>query len=67
MKIIRVGLLVMALAVPVFAGEIQYGVTAAGDIPFGVTVAGEIQNDVNVAGDIPYDVTLLALLRLILP
>lgn len=67
MKIIRVALLVIILAVPVFAGEIQYGVTATGEIQNDVTATGNILNDVNVAGDIPYGITLLNLLRLILP
>jgi hypothetical protein len=56
MKIIRSALLVMALAVPVFAGEIQYGVTAA----------GEIQNGVTAAGEIPYGDALLNLLLILL-
>jgi hypothetical protein len=76
MRIIRVALLVMALAVPVFAGDMHCGVTAAGNIPFGITATGEMQNGVTVAddipngvtvaGDIPFDVTLLSLLTLIL-
>jgi hypothetical protein len=67
-KFIRASVLVMALAVPAFAGDIPYGVT--GYIPNGATAAGEIQN--GVTGDIPYGVTsqplidaLLALLALI--
>jgi hypothetical protein len=48
MKMIRVALLVMALAIPVFAGDIPYGVTAAGEIPNGVTVAGEMPNGVTL-------------------
>jgi hypothetical protein len=57
MKIIRACLLVAALACPVFADDIPYGVTAADDIPNGVMAAGEIQNGVTVAGDIPFNVT----------
>jgi hypothetical protein len=57
MKIIRVTLLVMALACSTYAGDIPNDVRVAGDIPNGVTVAG----------DIPYGVTLLNLLTLILP
>jgi hypothetical protein len=38
MKIIRVALLVMALAVPVFADEIPNGIRAAGEIPNDVTL-----------------------------
>jgi hypothetical protein len=44
MKIIRVALLVMALACSAYAGDIPNGVTAAGDIQNGVTLAGEMQN-----------------------
>jgi 16S rRNA A1518/A1519 N6-dimethyltransferase RsmA/KsgA/DIM1 with predicted DNA glycosylase/AP lyase activity len=67
-KFIRASVLVIALAVPAFAGNIPYGVT--GDIPNGATADGEIQN--GVTGNIPYGVTsqplidaLLALLSLI--
>jgi hypothetical protein len=77
MKIIRVALLVMALALPVFAGEIPNGVKATGNIPYGVAAAGEMQNGVTATGDIQYGVTaageiqygvtLVALLTLILP
>jgi hypothetical protein len=56
MKIFRVALLVIALALPVFAGE----------IPNGVTASGEMQNGVTAAGDIPFNVTLLNLLLLLL-
>ena len=52
-KFIRASVLVLALAIPAFAGDIPNGVT--GDIPNGATAAGEIQND--VAGDIPNGVT----------
>ncbi|HVG32176.1 MAG TPA: hypothetical protein VM911_03820 [Pyrinomonadaceae bacterium] len=66
MKIIRVALLVMALACSVYAGDIQYGVTATDNIPNGVSAAGEIQNGVTAAGDIPFNVTLLNLLLILL-
>ncbi|HVG35220.1 MAG TPA: hypothetical protein VM911_19290 [Pyrinomonadaceae bacterium] len=56
MKIFRVALLLMALALPVFADEIPNGVKAAGYIPNGVTAAG----------DIPFGVTLLNLLMILL-
>lgn len=52
-KFIRASVLVLALTVPAFAGEIPYGVT--GNIPNGATTAGEVQN--GVAGEIPYGVT----------
>ncbi len=61
-KVIRASVLIMALAMPAFAGEIPYGVTSPpppsgarqeGDIPNGV--AGETPN--NVTGEIPYGVT----------
>lgn len=52
-KFIRASVLVLALAIPAFAGYIPYGVT--GEIPNGVTATGEIQN--GVAGDIPNGVT----------
>lgn len=55
-KLVRASVLVMALAIPAFAGDIPYDVRAAGYIPNGLTSAG----------DIPYDV-LAALLTLILP
>lgn len=55
-KAIRASVLIMALAIPVFAGDIPYNVTAAGETP----------NNVTAAGDIPYNVTLLTLLTLIL-
>ena len=68
-KFIRAFVLVMALAIPAFAGEIPYGVT--GDMPNGATATGEIQN--GVTGEIPYGDTsqtpiiniLLSLLSLI--
>ncbi len=56
MKIIRACLLVAALACPVFAG----------DIPYGVAAAGEMQNGVTAAGDIPYGITLLNLVLILL-
>jgi hypothetical protein len=57
-KFIRASVLVLALAIPAFAGDIPYGVT--GDMPNGANVTGEIQNGVtgeipnNVTGEIPY-------------
>jgi hypothetical protein len=67
-RFIRASVLVMALAVPAFAGYIPYGVT--GEIPNGATAAGDIPN--NATGYIPYGVTsqpvidaLLSLLSLI--
>jgi hypothetical protein len=56
MKIIRSALLVMALAIPAFADNIPYGVTAAGDIP----------NNITAAGDMPNGITLLNLLLILL-
>ena len=64
MKIIRVVLLVMALALPVFAGEIPNGVTAAGQIQYDVT-ASDSTTEVSAAGEIPNGDTLLILLTLI--
>lgn len=62
-KLVRASVLIMALAMPAFAGEIPNMVTStpppanatqqAGDIPNGV--AGDIPND--VTGEIPYGVT----------
>jgi hypothetical protein len=66
MKIIRSALLIMAIACSVYAGDIQYGVTAADEIPNGVTAAGEMQNGVTTAGDIPFNDTLLNLLLILL-
>lgn len=69
-KAIRAFALVMALAVPAFAGEIPNMVTSTppppnatqqGDIPNGV--AGDIPND--VAGEIPYNVTESILVTLL--
>jgi hypothetical protein len=64
-KFIRASVLVLALAIPAFAGEIPNNVT--GDIPNGATATGEIQN--GITGDIPYGATfidaLLALFSLI--
>jgi hypothetical protein len=62
-KFIRASVLVLALAIPAFAGEIPFGATA--NIPNGVTAAGDIQNGVtgdipnNVTGDIPYGATFI--------
>lgn len=52
-KFIRASVLVLALAIPAFAGEIPFGVT--GDIPNGATATSETQNE--VAGEIPNGVT----------
>lgn len=65
-KAIRVLALSVALACPVFADDIPYGVRATGDIPFNVTAAGEIQNGVTTEGEIPNNVTLLSLLLILL-
>lgn len=52
-KFIRVSVLVMALAIPAFAGDIPNNVT--GNIPNGATATGEIQN--GDTGDIPNNIT----------
>ncbi|HEY6186173.1 MAG TPA: hypothetical protein VIW80_00735 [Pyrinomonadaceae bacterium] len=65
MKIIRVAMLVMALALPVFAGEIPNGVTAAGQIQSGA-IAPDSTTEVSVAGEIPNGDTLMILLTLII-
>lgn len=61
-KAIRAFVLIMALAIPAFAGEIPNGVTSppppanntqSGEIPNGV--AGETPN--NITGELPYGVT----------
>ncbi|HWT00050.1 MAG TPA: hypothetical protein VN256_07375 [Pyrinomonadaceae bacterium] len=69
-KTIRAFVLVMALAIPAFAGDIPNGVT--GYIPNGVASTGDIPNGVTSRGDIPNGATsqplldvLLALLSLI--
>lgn len=71
-KFIRASVLVLALAIPTFAGEIPFGVTSppppppasiteCGDMPNGAT--GEMPN--GVTGDIPYGATFVdALLSL---
>jgi hypothetical protein len=56
MKIIRVALIVMALAIPVFAD----------DIPNGVKATGAMQNSVTAAGEMPNGVSLLTLLLILL-
>lgn len=70
-KIIRASVLVLALAIPAFAGDIPNGVT--GDIPNGATATGYIPNGVTgeipnndtgdmqngVTGDIPYGATFI--------
>ena len=55
-KAIRASMLIVALAIPAFAGN----------IPNDVRVMGNIPNDVTASGDIPYDIALLNLLTLIL-
>jgi hypothetical protein len=64
-KFIRASVLVLALAIPAFAGDIPNNVM--GNIPNGAIATGEIQN--GVTGDIPYGATfidaLLALFSLI--
>jgi hypothetical protein len=77
-KFIRASVLVLALAIPAFAGNIPYGVTSpppsppdsiteCGDMPNGATATGDIQN--GVTGEIPYGASfidaLLALFSLI--
>ena len=52
-KLLRASVLIMALAIPAFAGDIPYGVTSPP--PSTTAQQGEIQN--GVAGDIPYGVT----------
>ena len=53
-KALRATVLIMALAMPTFAGEIPYGVTSTppSDTP---SQSGDIQN--GVTGEIPYGVT----------
>ena len=68
-KFVRASVLVIALAVPAFAGNIPNNLT--GNIPNNETLSGDTQN--GVTGNIPYGVTsetplldvLLALLSLI--
>lgn len=55
-KTIRASVLIMALAIPAFAGDIPYNITAASEIP----------NDVTAAGEMPNGVTLLNLLLILL-
>ncbi|HWT00035.1 MAG TPA: hypothetical protein VN256_07295 [Pyrinomonadaceae bacterium] len=54
-KTIRAFVLVLALAVPAFAGNIPNGVTSTGNIPNGVTSTGNIPNGVTSTGEIPND------------
>jgi hypothetical protein len=77
-KIIQASVLVLTLAIPVFAGEIPYGVTSpppapasitgGGEIPNGATATGYIPNGVtgdipnNVTGEIPFGATFLGTL-----
>ncbi len=53
-KIIRASVLILALAIPAFAGDIPNDVTSKPPTN-ATTQAGDIQN--GVTGDIPYDVT----------
>jgi hypothetical protein len=75
-KVIRASVLVLALTIPAFAGEIPNNLK--GNIPNNETLSGEMQNGVageipnNITGEIPYGATsqplidaLLALLSLI--
>jgi len=75
-KFIRASVLILALAIPAFAGDIPYGITSSpppapitecGDIPNGATATGYIPN--GVTGNIPYGASfidaLLALFSLI--
>ena len=55
-KAIRASVLIMVLAIPAFAGDIPYNITAADEIPNGVTAAG----------DMPNGATLLNLLLILL-
>jgi hypothetical protein len=52
-KIIRASVLVLALAIPAFAGDIPNDVID--DIPNGVVSTGNIPND--ATGEIPYGIT----------
>lgn len=63
-KAIRAFVLVMALAIPAFAGNIPYDVAPPPPPPPDATAqAGDMQNEVageipnNATGNIPYDVT----------
>lgn len=68
-KVIRASMLVLALAMPAFAGDIPNNVTSPpppnatqeGEIPDAVT--GDIPN--NVTGEIPYNVTESVLVTLL--
>jgi hypothetical protein len=62
-KVIRASVLVLALAIPAFAGEIPFGVT--GEIPNGATTTGDIPN--NVTGNIPYGATFIDDLLSLIP
>ena len=71
-KFIRVSVLVLALAIPAFAGDIPNnvtgyipnGVTSTDDIPNNATLSGEMQN--GVTGEIPYGVTSQPLIDILL-
>ena len=66
MKIVQVAILVMALAMPVFADNIPNGVTATDNTQNSVAVVEETPNDSTPADNIPNGVDLLTLLMLIL-
>jgi hypothetical protein len=53
-KAIRAFVLILALAMPAFAGEIPYNVTSTPP-PNSTQQAGDIQN--GVTGEIPYNIT----------
>jgi hypothetical protein len=62
-KFIRISVLVLALAIPAFAGNIPNNVT--GNIPNNDTVTSEVQDDTTgdipngVTGNIPYGATFI--------
>lgn len=62
-NVIRASVLIMALAMPAFAGDIPFNVTSPPPPPANTTQQGDIQNGVtgeipnDVAGEIPYNVT----------
>ena len=70
-KLLRTSVLVLALAVPAFAGDIPYMVTSPPPPPPDATQQGDIQSGVTgdipnmVTGEIPYDITLSVLVALL--
>jgi hypothetical protein len=66
-RFIRASVLILALAIPAFAGDIPNNVT--GDIPNGATTVGYIPN--GVTGEIPYgdtsQTTLIEVLLSLIP